>query len=146
MAIASVTILLGISFINKINIGIKNPWVDAPLNKRYKKILKNHLRYYQSMNGKDKKIFERNVQKVIRNHTFIIEFPKTWWDTMKALVAGIMVQYNLYDSGFEKIIIGTNDHGYKKDASALIINAGKLDEINYHDLINTISKTLKKQL
>jgi len=97
------------------------------------------------MSGKDKKIFERNVQKVIRNHTFIIAFPKKWWDSIKALVAGIMVQYNLHDSGFKKIIISTNDHEYKKDARALIINAGRLDEINYHELINTISKTLKKQ-
>lgn len=104
------TIILLPSLTGKFGMGFQVPGLPRPLPKKYKLILKKHFPYYNKLELRKRKQFERKVQYFIHIKEFIPRHIDHVTDEMKVLISACAVQLTfgypkVFLSHFKRILI-----------------------------------------
>ena len=108
--ILSCIIIFLFSLTGKVGIGFQVPSVSRPLATKYKLILKNNFPFYNKLELRKKKEFERKVQYFIHMKEFIPRQLDFVTDEMKVLISACAVQLTfgypkVFLSHFKRILI-----------------------------------------
>lgn len=103
-------IILLPSLTGKVGMGFQLPHISRPLPKKYKLILKNHFPYYNKLELRKRKQFEKKVQYFIHIKEFIPRHIDHVTDEMKVLISACAVQLTfgypkVFLSHFKRILI-----------------------------------------
>lgn len=113
--VISLLVILVISLSGRVSTGIQIPGIKRPLAFKYKEILMKYFSYYNGLDRRQQKLFEKKVQYFIHMKQFIPRGMDKATDEMKVLISACAVQLTfgfpyVFLSHFKRILIYPDDY------------------------------------